>query len=178
MVTVDKTGFVSFETHRYSVPSSGLTFELMAYPDTVELYDKGRKLAHHKRSFLRNRKIENPLHRERLLSVTPNYKYQRIYRLMSNMDLSVRQFLSAAKQDGQDQVAVAHELFKLIRQALKGMLLSAIREANQGGICQVKHLVHILNLQQLRTKWPALALCQCLKVCNGSSIFLFLQPGY
>lgn len=146
VVSVGKTGFVSFETNRYSVPSSGSTLELMAYPEHIELHDKGRKIATHKRSFLRSQKIENPLHRERLLSITPNYKYQRIYQLMSNMDLCVRQFLSAAEQDGQEAVEVAYELFKLIKQVSKGMLLSAIREANQGGICRVKHLVHILNL--------------------------------
>jgi hypothetical protein len=65
---------------------------------------------------------------------------------MSNMDLCVRQFLAAAEQDGQEPVAIAYALFKLIKQVSKGMLLSAIREANQGGMCRVKHLVHILNL--------------------------------
>lgn len=146
VVTVGKTGFVSFETNRYSVPFSGPTLELMAYPDHIELHDKGKKIATHKRNFLRSQKIENPLHRERLLSITPNFKYQRIYQLMGSMDLSVRQFLAAAEQDGQEPVAVAYELFKLIKQVSKGMLLSAVREANQGGICRVKHLVHILNL--------------------------------
>lgn len=146
VVTVGKTGFVSFETNRYSVPFSGPTLELMAYPDHIELHDKGKKIATHKRTFLRSRKIENPLHRERLLSITPNFKYQRIYQLMSNMDICMRQFLAAAEQDGQEPVAVAYELFKLIKQVSKGMLLSAVREANQGGICRVKHLVHILNL--------------------------------
>jgi len=146
VVTVGKTGFVSFETNRYSVPSSGPTLELMAYPEHIELHDKGRKIADHKRSFLRSQKIENPLHRERLLSITPNFKYQRIYQLMSSMDLCVRQFLAAAEQDGQEPVGVAYDLFKLIKQVARGMLLSAVREANQGGICRVKHLVLILNL--------------------------------
>lgn len=146
VVTVGKTGFVSFETNRYSVPASGPTLELLAYPDHIELHDNGKKIATHKRNFLRSQKIENPLHRERLLSITPNFKYQRIYQLMSSMDLSVRQFLAVAEQDGQDPVAVAYDLFKLIKQVSKGMLLSAVREANQGGICRVKHLVHILNL--------------------------------
>lgn len=146
VVTVGKTGFVSFETNRYSTPASGPTLELLAYPDHIELHDKGKKIATHKRNFLRSQTIENPLHRERLLSITPNFKYQRIYQLMSSVDPSVRQFLAAAEQDGQEPVAVAYELFKLIKQVSKGMLLSAVREANQGGICRVKHLVHILNV--------------------------------
>lgn len=146
-VVVGKTGFVSFETNRYSVPAQPeSTLELLAYPEHIELTYKGKKIATHKRSFLRSQKIENPLHRERLLSVTPNFKYKRIYELMSGMDLSVRQFISAAEQDGQEPVGVAYDLFKLLRQVSKGMLLSALREANQGGICRIKHLVHLINL--------------------------------
>ena len=147
VVTAGKTGFVSFETNRYSVPSSPeSTLELMAYPEHIELHDKGKKIATHKRSFLRSQKIESPLHRERLLSITPNFKYKRIYELMRDMDLCVRQFLAAAEQDGQEPVAVAYDLFKLIKQVSKGMLLSALREANQGGMCRIKHLIHLLNL--------------------------------
>jgi transposase len=148
-VVVGKTGFVSFETNRYSVPAQPeTTLELLAYPEHVELHYQGKKIATHKRSFLRSQKIENPLHRERLLSVTPNFKYQRIYELMSGMDLSVRQFISAAEQDGQEPVSVAYDLFKLLRRVSKGMLLSALREANAGGICRIKHLIHLLNLPQ------------------------------
>jgi transposase len=146
-VVVGKTGFVSFETNRYSVPASPeSTLELLAYPEHIELHYQGKKIATHKRSFLRSQKIENPLHRERLLSITPNFKYQRIYQLMNSLDLSVHQFILAAEEDGQEPVTVAYELFKLIKQVSKGMLLSAVREANQGGICRVKHLIHILNL--------------------------------
>lgn len=146
-VVVGKTGFVSFETNRYSVPAQPeTTLELMAYPEHIELHYQGKKIATHKRSFERSRKIENPLHRERALSVTPNFKYKRIYELMRDMDFCVRQFIAAAEQDGQEPVTVAYDLFKLIKQVSKGMLLSAIREANTGGICRIKHLVHLLNL--------------------------------
>lgn len=146
-VVVGKTGFVSFETNRYSAPSSpGAMLELLAYPEQIELHYQGKKIATHKRSFLRSQKIENPLHRERVLSVTPNFKYQRIYQLMCGMDPCVRQFIAAAEQDGQEPVSVAYDLFTLIKQVSKGMLLSSVREANQSGICRIKHLVHLLNL--------------------------------
>lgn len=146
-VVVGKTGFVSFETNRYSAPAQPeSTLELMAYPEQIELHYQGKKIAAHKRSFGRNQKIENPLHRERLLSITPHFKQKRIYELMSGMDICVRQFIAAAEQDGQEAATVAYDLFKLLKQISKGMLLSAIREANAGGICRVKHLVHLLNL--------------------------------
>jgi len=147
MVTVGKTGFVSFETNRYSVPSQpDTTLELMAYPERIELHEKGRKIAVHNRSFLRNQKIENPQHRERLLSITPHFKQKRIYELMRDMDICVRQFISAAGQDGQDALLVAYDLFKLLKQTSKSILLSALREANAAGICRTKHLVSILNI--------------------------------
>jgi transposase len=146
-VVVGKTGFVTFETNRYSVPEQPeTTLELLAYPEHIELHYQGKKIATHKRSFGRNQKIENPLHRERVLSVTPNFKYKRIYELMRDMDLCVRQFIAAAEQDGQEPMAVAYDLFNLLKQVSKGMLLSALREANAGGICRIKHLVHLLNL--------------------------------
>ncbi len=148
-VVVGKTGFVSFETNRYSAPAPPeSTLELMAYPEHIELHYQNKKIATHKRSFERSQKIENPLHRERLLSITPHFKLKRIYELMRDMDLCVRQFIAAAEQDGQEPITVAYDLFKLLKQASKGMLLSAIREANQNGICRVKHLVHLLNLPQ------------------------------
>ncbi len=146
MAQVTKTGFVEFETNRYSLPASGPSCEIAVYPEYIEIYDKGRKIATHKRSFLRSQKIENPLHRERLISITPHYKYQRIYRLMNGMDPSIRQFLAAAEQDGQDTTVVAYELFRLLRKVSKEMLLSAIREANKDGICKVKYLEQLLNV--------------------------------
>jgi transposase len=143
---VTKTGFVAFDTNRYSVPASGPSCEIVACPEYIEIYDKGRKIATHKRSFLRDQKIENPLHRERLLSITPHYKFQRIYQLMNGMDICIRQFLGAAEQDGQDTTVIAYELFRLLRHSSRDMLLSAIREANKSGICRVKYLAQLLNV--------------------------------
>jgi transposase len=147
LAQVGKTGFVEFETNRYSVPPSGPSCEITAYPDHLEMYHKGRRIAVHKRIILRNQKIENPLHREKLIRITPNYKYQRIYQLMRGMDISVRQFLAHAEQDGQDTTSTAYELFRLLRQVSKEMLLSAIREATSTGICRVKYLAQLLKVR-------------------------------
>ena len=75
---------------------------------------------------------------------------------MSGMDLCVRQFLAAAEEDGQEAVTVAYDLFTLLRQVSKGMLLSALREANQGGICRIKHLVHLLICRTRRRTTPSI----------------------
>ncbi len=143
---VSKTGFVLFETNRYSVPASGPTCEIIAYPEYIEIHEKGRKIATHKRVFLRNQKIENLLHREKLLSITPHYKYQRIYKLISGMDASAGQFLAAAEQAGLDKTVVAYEMFRLLRKVSKEMFLSAVREANKENLCTIKFLAQLLSV--------------------------------
>lgn len=148
MAQVGKTGFVNFETNRYSVPPSGPSCEIAAYPDHIEIYHKGRKIAVHKRLFLKNQKIENPMHREKLIKVTPNYKYQRIYQLISGMDISIRHFIAGAEQDGHDPVAVAYDLFRLIKQVSRDMLLSAVREAVSSGLCRIKYIQQLLRMPQ------------------------------
>jgi len=46
-----QTGFVEFETNRYSVPSSyaDISVELFAYPDHLEVMIKGNRIAYHPR---------------------------------------------------------------------------------------------------------------------------------
>lgn len=51
-------------------------------------------------------------------------------------------------------MTVAYDLFKLLKQVSRGMLLSALREANAGGICRIKHLVHLLNLPHKKKDNP------------------------
>ena len=153
--TVSTTGFVQFEMNRYSVPPSGAVVEIAAYPEHLEFYHKGRRIASHHRCFLRGRKIENPLHRAQLLSVTPRFKEQRIYQLMHGMDQAVAQFLDCSEQQGQDPCAVAHDLFRLLRGSIsRATLLSALREANGRGIYRVKYLLQLLNLPQAPGQRP------------------------
>ncbi|MBM4341492.1 MAG: IS21 family transposase, partial [Deltaproteobacteria bacterium] len=86
--SVTKTGFVEFETNRYSVPSSYAerSCEIFAYPDHLEVMIKANRIALHRRSFGRKEKIEDPTHRETLLRMTPQFKSQRIYQLIHQMD--------------------------------------------------------------------------------------------
>ncbi len=65
---------------------------------------------------------------------------------MNNMDKSTEKFISAAESEGQDPADVAYELFKILRNISKETLLSAIRQANELGICKVKYLISLLHL--------------------------------
>lgn len=139
---VSKTGFVEFETNRYSVPSelAGSACVVLAYPERLEIVIRGRKTAQHKRVLDRHTKVEVPSHREGLLRTTPRFKRKRIHQLMRGMDRAVELFLERAQQEGEDPEDAAHELFRLLLGSSKETLLSALREANALGIYRVKYI--------------------------------------
>lgn len=129
--SINKTCFVEFDTNRYSVPSQygDMSCDIFAYPQHIEIAVNGRKVAMHRRVFDRKQKIEHPAHRERLLNITPHFKYQRMYQLLKAMDKSIEHFLKRAEQEGQDPFEVAHTLFKLLKGIARETLISAIKAA-------------------------------------------------
>ena len=144
---VSPTGFISFETNRYSVPSpySHKSVSMMIYPRHIEIVAHNRCVATHQRSFLKNQKIENPLHREKLIDITPNFKYQRICQLMPKMDDALALFLKRAQGEGEDPTEAAYALFRLLKGASKQTLLSAVREANKLGTFKVAYIKNLLQ---------------------------------
>ena len=150
VASINKTGFIEFETNRYSVPSSYAqkSCEIFAYPDHLELMVKGSRIAFHRRSFGRKEKIEDPSHRETLLRMTPQFKSQRIYQLMDQMDPTLHHFLHEAEQEGHNPLGIAYEFFKLLKHVSKAMLLSAAREANRIGTFKIRYVQSLLQLPQ------------------------------
>lgn len=140
-------GFVHFETNRYSVPSkySSQPCSLLIYPSRIEIVVQNRSAALHKRSFLKNQKIENPLHREKLLAATPHYKYERILQLMRGMDEAVATFLNRAESEGADAMEAAYVLFGLLKAASKQTLISAVRQANALGAFKAAYVENLLK---------------------------------
>lgn len=153
---ISTTGFVEFDTNKYSVSTeySDMSCEIVVYPEQIEVMVKGRKVASHKRSFEKKQKIEHPSHREKLLSITPQFKLKRIYQLMKNMDKEMGKFIDNAESEGQDPTDMAYELFKILRNVSKETLLSAIRQANELGISKVKYIISILQLPSDRQDNP------------------------
>ena len=84
-----KTALVEFETNKYSVPSSCATktVEIIAYSERIEFCVNGQKVATHKRCFDKKKIIQNPLHAEKLLHHTPQFKMLRIFQLISQTRL-------------------------------------------------------------------------------------------
>ena len=56
---ISQTAFVEFDANRYSVLSdyAGMAAEILAFPDTIEVLVRGRRVAVHHRVFTRNDKI-------------------------------------------------------------------------------------------------------------------------
>lgn len=155
---VSKTALVEFETNKYSVPSScaGQAAEVIAYPDRIEICITGKVVAVHRRSFDKNKMIQNPLHSETLLNQTPQFKMRRILQVISAMDTSFNYFFD--HQDNDDErMAAAYQLFVLLKTHSKGMLVSAVRELNALSCFKIKAIMSLLHLpeaQELKVLWP------------------------
>lgn len=147
---VSSTGFVEFDANRYSVPTEhvGRTAEITACPEQIELRIGNRPVASHGRSFQKRQTVEHPSHRQKLLSMTPAFKQQRIYQLMKNMDKNMGQFIVAAEAEGQEPHAIAYRLFRILLTSSKERLLSAIRQANELGISKIKYLMSVMGLPE------------------------------
>ncbi len=144
---INKTCFVEFDTNRYSVPSQygDMPCDIFAYPQYIEIVVQGRKVAMHKRVFDRKQKIEHPSHREKLLNITPHFKYQRMYQLLKSMDQNVEHFLKCVEQEGQDPLEVSYELFKLLKGIAKETLISAVKSANSIDTYRVTYIQGLLS---------------------------------
>lgn len=143
---ISTTGFVHFDTNRYSAPSSysGQACDILAYPQHIEITVRGRKIAAHPRSFQKKAKVESPSHREKLLERTPNFKQQRIYQLMKAMHQSIEEFLKCAEAAGQEPMAVAYGLFKLLKGTAKETVISAVKEASGNKIYKLTYVQSLL----------------------------------
>lgn len=155
---VSKTALIEFETNRYSAPSScaGKAAEIIAYPDRIEICLAGKVVANHRRSFDKNKMIQNPLHAEILLNRTPSFKMQRILRVMADMDEAFRYFFEYQDND-EERMEAAYQLFRLLKTHSRGMLVSAIRELNSLSCFKIKALLSRLRLpepEEPKALWP------------------------
>jgi hypothetical protein len=96
------------------------------------------------------------LHAEKLLKWTPKFKSQRILELMTQMDESLNHFLTH-QEDDTARVKVAYQLFVLLKDHSRVMLISAVKELNDMKCFKLKALLSLLNLPQPKQGdplWP------------------------
>lgn len=158
-VGISKTCLVEFETNKYSVPSpwAQKPSEIVAYPEKIEVWTKGNRIATHARSFSKKQIIRNPLHAEKLLNRTSHqFKMQRIYQLISSMSPAFKCFLEQQGDDSQ-RIQSAYELFHLLKSHSKAMLISCVTQLNNMRSFKLKALRSLLNLpvpKENNPLWP------------------------
>lgn len=155
---VSKTALIEFETNKYSVPSScaNKSAQIIALPDKIEVCVNSQKVAHHKRSFAKGEIIQSPLHAEKLLNQTPQFKMKRIFELIERMDPAFAEFLQHQESDT-ERIGAAYQLFCLLKTHSRTTLTSALRELNQLGSFKIKALLSLLRLPQPKegdALWP------------------------
>ncbi len=150
-----KTALVEFETNKYSLPSScaSKTVEIAAYPQEIQILVSGTKAAIHKRCFGKKQIIQNPLHAQRLLEQTPQFKMRRILQLICNMDNTFNYFINNQDND-RERIDAAYQLFTLIKTHSKAMIISAVRELNGLSCFKIKALRSLLHLPEPKESAP------------------------
>lgn len=156
---ISKTNLVEFDRNKYSVPCvyADKYAQITVYPQKIEIRLNGdNKIAVHRRCFDKKQQIINPLHKEKLLNQTPNFKMQRILRLIQNMNPEFERFITCQDNDT-DKIQAAYQLFGLLKTHSRRMLISAVSELNRMGCFKIKSLVSLLNLPQEKDSdpiWP------------------------
>lgn len=147
-VKTTKTAMMIFDTNTYSVPDYlvGRALSIHSTPTTVKIYDGDREVASHPRSFERYKQIINPLHRS-YSKLSTKAKMQRIYDVIANLDPSVAEFLSKNQACGEDPQRTAYQIFKLLKQYSRGMLLSIVSECLNRRSPRLKTLLSHLHIQ-------------------------------
>ena len=124
-VKTTKTAMMIFDTNLYSVPDYlvGKSLSIQSSPTMIKIYDGNKEVASHPRSFARHKQIINPLHRT-YTCISQKAKMQRIHEVMRNIHPSMFEFLLKNQTVGEDPQKTAYELFKLIKNYSRGMMIS------------------------------------------------------
>lgn len=124
-VKTTKTCMMIFDTNFYSVPDYlvGKSLSIYSTPDTVRIYDADKQVASHPRSFERYKQFLNPLHRS-FRRLSQKAKLQRIHEVMKNLHPAINDFLLRNRTCGEDPYKTAHDLFRLMKNHSRGMLIS------------------------------------------------------
>jgi len=128
-VKTTKTAMMIFDTNSYSVPDYlvGKSLSIHSTPDTVMIYDGPARVASHPRSFERSMQITNPLHRS-YGKLSVKAKIERIHDVIKHLHPAMRDFLLRNESCGEDPLKTAYELFKLLKNHSRGMLISIASE--------------------------------------------------
>ena len=150
-----KTAYVEFDLNKYSIPTtcSGKKVEVVAYVDRIQICVDGQKVAMHKRCFDKRQEIRNPLHEQKLLEYSGDFKFKRITDLIKGMDGVLKIFIESQEDENKQQEA-AYQVFILLKTHSRGMLISAVRELTGMRCFKIGALLSLLHLPQAKEGQP------------------------
>lgn len=154
-VKTTKTGMMIFDTNSYSVPEYLVNQSLSIHsnPTRLHIYDKNNKVASHPRSFKRNEKIINPLHRN-YTALSAKAKLERIYDVIKNMHPALDEFLLKNQTLGEDNKKTAYQFFKLLKLHSRSMVVSIAQECLNRKSPRLKTFLSYLNADSEDSKEP------------------------
>ncbi len=143
-----KTGMMIFDTNCYSVPDYlvGKSLSVHSTPYAVKIYDGKKEVASHPRSFERRQQIINPLHRS-YRTLSEKAKLERIHEAIKNMHPSIAGFLAKNQECGEDPRKTAYEIFRLMKNHSRGMLVSAAAECSRKKPARLKTFLSYLRME-------------------------------
>jgi hypothetical protein len=100
--------------------------------------------------------IQNPLHAEVLLNRSPKFRLQRVLQVIQQMDMAFKAFLEKC-ENSDEQMLAAYQIYQLMRQYSRAVVLSAVRELNSMNNFKISALMSILRLpdaQEHPAVWP------------------------
>ncbi len=147
-VKTTKTAMMIFDINTYSVPDYlvGRALSIYSTSTMLKIYDGNREVASHPRSFERYKQIINPLHRN-YSRLSTKAKMQRIYEVIAGLHPAVAEFLTKNQTCGEDPQKTAYQIFKLLKQFSRGMILSIISECLTRRSPRLKTLLSYLQIQ-------------------------------
>jgi len=128
-VKTTKTAMMIFDTNSYSVPDYlvGKSLSIHSTPSMVMIYDGAKQVASHPRSFERGHHLINPLHRS-YGKLSGKAKIDRIHVGIKNLHPALSDFLDKNQACGENAQKTAYEIFKLMKNHSRGMLISVASE--------------------------------------------------
>ncbi|MDX2024487.1 MAG: IS21 family transposase [Deltaproteobacteria bacterium] len=156
-VAVDKTAFIRLDTNSYSVPPCfvGQTLTMSACDQTVRVLDsRGLMVAQHKRSWGRRQVIEDPAHRESLLTVKRGARESkgrdRLRVVTPQIDVLVDRWVEAGANIG----SVISRTVKLLDTYGPDIFAAAINDVVERGIWDVGAIAQGCEQKRIATGLP------------------------
>lgn len=141
-----KTIYVRFDLNDYSIPHTcvGRPLTLVATQATVRILNGTAEVAHHRRSYDRHQRIEDPMHLEALLAQKRKALGATAVGRLTHAVPNIEQFLDAAFQRGESVARQTTQLLALLDDYGAKELAAAVSEALENNTPRVASVAFIL----------------------------------